>query len=70
MYVLRYDQNRAMLIGPFTDSNEAVRWMDVVNVENDPRWAIVANPEVQVVEPLSLARVSEVIVSVNLSYHF
>lgn len=61
MYVLRYDQDRAQMVGPFDDADEATRWAKATNVDDDPRWAIVCNCEVTVVEPLAVTRATEVI---------
>lgn len=61
MYVLRYDQDRAQMVGPFDDADEAARWAKATNVDDDPRWAVVCNCEVTVVEPLAVTRATEVI---------
>ncbi len=61
-YVLRYDQDRAQLVGPFDDNDQAARWAasPVNNPNDDPRWSVVGNPEVTVIEPMALARPAEV----------
>lgn len=67
MYVLRYDQDRAQMVGPFNDSGEAARWAEAVSVNDDPRWAVVCNPEVTVVEPLAITRVTEVVILTHIT---
>ena len=67
MYVLRYDQDRAQMVGPFNDADEAARWAEAINVDDDPRWAVVCNAEVTVVEPLAITRATEVVILTHIT---
>jgi hypothetical protein len=62
-YVLRYDQDRAHLVGPFDDVDQAVRWSKspANNPNDDPRWAIIGNTDVRIYDPLDFVVEREVI---------
>lgn len=61
-YILRYDQDRAQVVGPFDYSDEAAAWAEAV-CGDDIRWALVANAEVTTVTPHQATRLPNVVIA-------
>lgn len=62
-FVLRYDQNHAQLVGPFTGGpSEAAAWATspANNPNQDPSWTVIGNSNITLVDPMAFATLQEV----------